>query len=52
MVKHSQAIRPLLPINCLNLFDHFVGRSLMALGLKVKVKTTIRMEFRMLKVEV
>ena len=25
MVKHSQAIRRLLPTNCLSVFDHFVG---------------------------
>ena len=25
MVKHTQTIRPLLPSNCLSVFDHFVG---------------------------
>ena len=25
MVKHTQTIRRLLPTNCLNAFDHFVG---------------------------
>ena len=24
MVKHTQTIRPLLPTNCFNVFDHFV----------------------------
>ena len=28
MVKHTQAIRRLLPTNCLSLFDHFVGLAL------------------------
>ena len=38
MVKHTQAIRWQLPINCLNVFDHFVGLALEGL----KVKTTER----------
>ena len=25
MVKHTQIIRRLLPVNCLTMFDHFVG---------------------------
>ena len=25
MVKHIQAIRPLLSTNCLSVFDHFLG---------------------------
>ena len=25
MVQHTQTIRRLLPANCLNVFDHFVG---------------------------
>ena len=25
MIKHTQVIRRLLPTNCLNVFDHFVG---------------------------
>ena len=28
MVKHTQTIRRLLPINCLNVFDHFKGLAL------------------------
>ena len=28
MVKHTQTIRPLLPTNCLSVFDHFVGLTL------------------------
>ena len=28
MVKHTQAIRWLLPKNCLSVFDHFVGSAL------------------------
>ena len=31
MVKHSQAIRRLLPTNCLSVFDHFVGLALKGL---------------------
>ena len=31
MVKYAQAIRRLLPLNCLNVFDHFVGLSLTGL---------------------
>ena len=33
MVKHTQAIRRLLPTNCLNVSDHFVG---LVLGLVLK----------------
>ena len=32
MVKHTQAIRRLLPKNCLNVFDHFVGLALKGLN--------------------
>ena len=28
MVKHTQTIRRLLPMNCLNVIDHFVGLAL------------------------
>ena len=28
MVKYSQTIPPLLPTNCLSMFDHFVGLAL------------------------
>ena len=28
MVKHIQAIRLMLPTNCLSVFDHFVGLAL------------------------
>ena len=28
MFKHTQTIRPLLPTNCLSVFDHFVGMAL------------------------
>ena len=31
MVKYAQAIRCLLPLNCLNVFDDFVGLSLKGL---------------------
>ena len=31
MVKHTQAIRRLLPTNCLIVFDHFVGLALKGL---------------------
>ena len=31
MVKHTQTIRQLLPMNCLSLFDHFVGLALKGL---------------------
>ena len=31
MVKHIQAIRRLLPTNCLSVFDHSVGLALMGL---------------------
>ena len=33
MVKHTQKIRRLLPMNCLSVFDHFVG--LAVKGLKM-----------------
>ena len=32
MVKHTQTIRRLLPTNCLNVFDHFVGLALKGLS--------------------
>ena len=32
MVKHTQAIRRLLPTNCLSVFDHFVGLALKGLN--------------------
>ena len=28
MVRHTQTIRRLLPMNCLSVFDHFVGLAL------------------------
>ena len=28
MVKHTQTIRPKKPMNCLSVFDHFVGLAL------------------------
>ena len=28
MVKHTQTIRRLLPLNCLSVFEHFVGLAL------------------------
>ena len=31
MLKHTQAIRWLLPKNCVNVFDHFVGLALKGL---------------------
>ena len=31
MVKQTQTIRPLLPTNCLNVFDHFLGLALKGL---------------------
>ena len=31
MVKHTQTIRRLLPTNCLNVLDHFVGLALTGL---------------------
>ena len=31
MVKRTQTIRRLLPTNCLNVFDHFVGLALKSL---------------------
>ena len=30
VIKHTQALRRLLPTNCLSVFDHFVGWSLKA----------------------
>ena len=33
MVKHTQTIRQLLPTNCLNVFDDFVGLALKGLAL-------------------
>ena len=41
MVKHTQTIRWLLPINCLNVFDHFLGLALkgpcLILNFRVKI---------------
>ena len=37
MVKHTQTIRRLLPMNCLSVFDHFVG--LVRKGLKPEALT-------------
>ena len=31
MVKHPQTFRRLLPMNCLSVFDHFVGLALKGL---------------------
>ena len=31
MVKHTQTIRRLLPMNCLSVFDYFVGLALKGL---------------------
>ena len=36
MVKHTQAIRQLLPTNCLGMFNHFVGLALKELDSKSK----------------
>ena len=37
MVKHTQAICRLLPMNCLSVFDHFVGLALKGLNTSLKV---------------
>ena len=41
MVKHTQTIRWLLPMNCLNVFDHFLGLALkgpcLILNFRVKI---------------
>ena len=37
MVKHTQAIRRLLPTNCLSVNDHFMGLALKRLILETKV---------------
>ena len=39
MVKHTQTICSLKPINSLNVFDHFVGLALKGLNKKEKEKT-------------
>ena len=50
MVKHTQAIRRVLPTNCLSVFDHFVELALKGLrsGKKVVMKgierSTVRQE--------
>ena len=38
MIKHTQAIRRLLPTNCLSVFDHFVGLGLKELSFHSFVK--------------
>ena len=40
MVKHSQTIRRLLPMNCLSAFDHFVG--LVLKGLKRELEQVVK----------
>ena len=37
MVKRTQAIRRLLPTNCLSMFDHFVGLTLKGLNKKKNI---------------
>ena len=32
MIEHTQAIRGLLPMNCLSMFDHFVGLAIKGLS--------------------
>ena len=39
MVKHTQTIRRLLPMNCLSVFDHFVG--LVLKGLMLTTRATL-----------
>ena len=34
MVKHTQTIRRLLPMNCLSVFDHVVGLAFKRLSFK------------------
>ena len=41
MVKHTKAIGRLLPMNCLSVFDHFVGLALKGLGSKTPVDVPI-----------
>ena len=40
MVKHTQAIRQLLPTNCFSVFDHFVGLAFKELK---KTKTLLKL---------
>ena len=41
MDKHTQTIHRLLPTNCLNVFDHFLGLALKGLILKKEATTPI-----------
>ena len=42
MVIHTQAIRRLLPTNCLSVFDHFVGLALKGLSNRDNVRAPIQ----------
>ena len=42
MVKHTQTIRRLLVINCLSVFDHFVGLALKGLITIIGIWKTCR----------
>ena len=47
MVKHTQTIRWLLQINCLSVFDHFVGLTLKGLNLLfVKIQMIMKLIHR------
>ena len=41
MIKHTQILRQLLPTNCLNVFDHFMGLALKGLRTFLASETTV-----------
>ena len=45
MVKHTQTIRRLLPMNCLSVFDHFLGLALNGLMNPSIIHSTIRSKY-------
>ena len=49
MVKHTQAIRPQQPTNCLSVFDHFVGLVLKGLTVNLVTKNTFNLIQRISK---
>ena len=46
MVKHTQTVRRQQPMNCLSVFDHFVGLALKGLNTPQKMKSSIKDFFR------
>ena len=49
MVKHTQTIRPLLLMNCLGVFDYFVGLAFKALNIQCFRETAFFSDIQNLK---